>query len=193
MLDDSKAMDLLKFNYGICMEGYNSRDKLVNDIFFRLIHVFQFFLIIIIITVSLTQSIYPNYHPICCAVIGFTGLLSMVSLLISLESFSSSKASLRDHCKRIDDIIVNLLPVEESLKSSKLLPVNESLKFWHIVGKRQKYLEENFLKEEQKSLFRIWASRIIILIWIGVVIALAIRFPTSEHLSQVEHLLHLGG
>lgn len=192
MQNESQMIESLKRDYQLFMDGYNSRDRLVNDIFYRLIHVFQFFLIIIIISIGLAQDEYP-YHHICCAVIGFAGLLSMTSLLISLEAFSSSKAAIRDQCKMIEVSISRLLPIEEPLKSSTSPHVNNSSRYWQALETREKYLEESYLGGERKSIFRIWASRIIILIWVAIVIALLVGSPGAEALAKIGHLLHLWG
>lgn len=166
---DEQEIDLLKLNYQSCMDGYNSRDSLANEAFNNLIHAFIFFLAVIA-SINIFAKIQPGIHIICCSMIGFAGLTTMVALLIGLESASSSKIALRKNCIEIENKFSDIF-------HNKVNSSDKPLNHWDIIEKRNKYTEETIFKgvsgsqidgREGKAIF-ILASRIIILIWIMIV------------------------
>jgi len=183
MGDSSKNnVDIILFEYNACLDGYNSRDKMANELFYKLIHSFQMFLIIIAFTSALVSQL-EKYHWFCCLIIGAIGFLSMFSLLLGLESVSSCKVALRKRCITLE------------LELSKMLDGNHP-QYWRSIHERKKYLEEGIIKgqltdkfdtclfqhdtneiKEAKGIF-IWAARIIIFCWVGIVIYVAFWGPT---------------
>jgi hypothetical protein len=93
----------------------------------------------------------------------------MFSLLLGLESCSSAKIALRKRCIDLDEVL------------SKM-PGGKYPLYWDSIRKRNKYLEEGIIKgqptdnpkeiKEAKGIF-IWAARIIIFCWVGIVIYMA--------------------
>lgn len=206
-VDKSMVIKFLMNKYETYMEGYTYRDKLVNDIFFRIIHVFQLFLLIVVISGDLVKmAAGANYCIICYIIIGFAGLFAMGSLFLTLQSLSSSKAEMRKQCVKIEDIISKLCPIEDYLKASNLIPAEcpeckkakaPNLKYWDAIRNRDKYRWEKsklFKGFEQKNIFRINVSLIIIIIWILIISIAIIASPNVEpiidHLIKV-HILHL--
>jgi hypothetical protein len=156
------------FEYGACLDGYNSRDKMAYELFYKIIQSFQIFLLIIAFTSKLFCPL-NEYYRYCCLTIGAIGFLSMFSLLLGLESCSSAKIALRKRCIVLDEVL------------SKM-PGGTHPQYWDTIRKRNKYLEEGIIKgqptdnpneiKEAKGIF-IWAARIIIFCWVGIVIYMA--------------------
>jgi hypothetical protein len=139
------------------------------ELFYKIIQSFQIFLIIIAFTSKLVCQLDKYYYWFCCLIIGAIGFLSMFSLLLGLESCSSAKIALRKRCIDLD---------EELSK----MPGGKHPQYWDSIRKRNKYLEEGIIKgqytnnpkeiKEAKGIF-IWAARIIIFFWVGIVIYIA--------------------
>jgi uncharacterized integral membrane protein len=183
-ISKSQVINFLMKKYEIYIEGYNYRDKMVNDIFFRIIQVFQLFLIIIVISTNLVETNSGCYSIICYIIIGFVGFLTMGSLLLTLQSLSSGKAEIRKQCRNIEDTISKLCPIEAYLETSILAPEEKAnapnLKYWDAIQKRDKYKWEKskFInKFEQKNTFRINISKVIIGIWILIILIVIINHP----------------
>jgi uncharacterized membrane protein YuzA (DUF378 family) len=196
-VDKSEAIKFLMNKYEIYMKGYEYRDKLVNDIFFRIIHVFQLFLLIIVISGELVDMVAgrnSGYCIICYIIIGFAGLFSLGSLFITLSSLSSSKVETRKQCVKLEAIISDLCPIEPYLPKEKAKAPN--LKYWDAINNREKYKWEEsvFVKGfEQKNTFRMNVSLIIITIWILIVIIVIIKNPSlMRPMDFIKHyILHL--
>lgn len=197
MPDESQVIKFLMKKYEIYMKGYEYRDKLVNDIFFRIIHVFQLFLLIIVISGELIEAATgrnSGYCIVCYIIIGFAGFFSMGSLFLTLLSLSSSKAEMRKQCVKLEAIISELYPIDAYLPKEKAEAPN--LKYWNAVQNRKKYKWEDsiFVKGfEQKNTFRMKVALIIINIWILIVIIAIIKnpdiMPAMDFIKH--HTLHL--
>jgi len=159
-------LELLKLEYQICHEGYNVRDQITEDEFSKLIQIFSIFLTVIF-AFNLFIKIHIILHIMLCIIIGIAGCLSMVALLLDMESASSCKIALRNRCLEIEKQLVG----------------QDIFKYWGVIEKREKYPEERFLKggsgkkkdrkETEGDLF-IFSSRILIGIWVVIVFTLAI-------------------
>jgi hypothetical protein len=202
-VDISKdAFEFLMKKYELYMEGYNYRDKLVNDIFFRIIHVFQLFLLILVISRELVNftSQRTYIYSLCHIIIGFAGLLTMGSLFLTLQSLSSSKDEMRIQCEKIEEFISQLSPFkayENYFKTTVDRPECKkvklpNLKYWDAIANRKRYiLEENkYLKVlhfDKKDKTRIYVSLIIINIWILIIIISIYCHPNAP--SNAESII----
>lgn len=153
---------LILIEYQECNAGYNSRDVIVQEEFHNIVQVFSVFITIIIAFNAFIKTV-PLLHTIFIIIIGLAGYLSILALLIDLQSNLSCKVALRKRAINIEKIL-----------SSKY-----KYKLWTCINKRDKYIEEAMIKgkpgsskdiqEPDRNIFII-ASRLFIILWLGVVI-----------------------
>lgn len=156
-----EEIELMKLDYEISQEGYNSRDEMTYEVFHKLILIFQLFLVILFSTMIFLK-VSREFHIISSVIVGFAGLLSMFSMLVGLESLVSTKAALRLHS------------IELEKEISKRVSDRVSLQYWDKLKKRDKYFEERNLKRGEINIKNIrhtliWTSRVLIAFWIAIV------------------------
>lgn len=174
MVDDSQKnqeIELLKLEYRECQNGYNSRDKMAEDEFCKVIQVFSVFLTILVaFSVFAKVGWYSNCA--VCLLIGVTGLMCLVSLLVVIESNSSCKVALRKRCGKIRERLQAL--------------VGFKLSYWDAIEQRARHWEEKKIKgalgvtadkdrtEAEQNIF-VTAVRLLIFLWMVIVIAAVLR------------------
>jgi hypothetical protein len=169
---NSADEEWLKIEYQMCHAGYNSRDAITEDLFAKAVQVFSVFLTVIV-AISAFVKINYNLHIFLCIIIGLAGLISMIAILIDLQSASSCKIALRKRCEVIEVMI-------EDMNTSN---------YWEVISKRERYLEEKTYKDIISKLkstavgtkvsdvegdLYIYATRTLIGLWLGLVTAMII-------------------
>ncbi|UCF00028.1 MAG: hypothetical protein JSV82_02900 [Planctomycetota bacterium] len=163
-------IELLKLEYQQCQSGYNSRDRLAEDEFCKVIQKFSVFLTILL-AFNIFIKISPAFHFWVCVIIGIAGLCCLFSLLVVIESNSGCNVVLRQRCRQIEDRLKELTGFQ--------------IQYWQAIEDRIKYLEENIVKgirdtitkrerkEQERSIF-VLTIRLLILLWIIIVVAMII-------------------
>lgn len=163
---ENDKMELLKIEYQMCHNGYNSRDQMTQDEFSKLVQTFSIFLTVLL-AINIFIKVSLLLHVLCSITIGVAGLLSMVAQLLDIESNSSCKVALRKRCTEIEDTI------------SK----ERVFQYWKVLENRTKYREEELFKgksgqvrdrEETEGDLFINSSRILIVIWLIIVLNMVI-------------------
>jgi len=165
-----KLDDTLALEYRECNIGYNARDALVQDQFYKMVQTFSIFA-----TIMLAFRLLVNTTPILriafVALMGVTGFLALIATLSDLESNASCKIAIRNHARHVE----------------KLLFPNEESGFWRSLEKRNRYTEERIIKrlvkgnptierenhEPEKGVFVV-AARLLIFAWIVIVVLVSI-------------------
>ena len=168
--------ELLFKEYQECNSGYAYRDQLTNECCRGIIQTFSVFLTILLATTVFIE-VDRGIHIVFCIVIGIASLFSMGTLLLDLESTTSSKVALRSRSVEIE---------------SKLKSVGGP-KVWDIIDNRKKFFEEGLFKghsdsekgrakdrREPEYDLLIWSTRILVLLWIIILIIIVIWGPTMR-------------
>ena len=176
MSEGQLNQEFLLKEYQECNSGYAYRDQLTNDCCRGLIQTFSVFLTILLATTVFIE-VNRSVHVAFCIVIGIASLFSMFTLLLDLESTASCKIALR----------ARSIEIENELRSVG------GPRVWESIDNRTKFFEEGLFKgpsssEEGKEKDRrepeydifIWASRILVLLWVVVLIVVVIWGPTMR-------------
>jgi len=161
-------IELLKLEYQECQNGYNSRDSIAHDEFFKLIQVFSIFFTILV-AFNIFVEISLLFHHLICIVIGLAGTLSLFSILLVIQSNSNCKVALRKRCIEIEKRLQTL--------------VGFHLRYWQVIDGRSKHFEEKIFKgkpgqkrdieERERNVF-VNAVRIFIVLWLVIVFSMIV-------------------
>jgi hypothetical protein len=161
---------LLKLEYQQCQSGYNSRDRLAEDEFCKVIQKFSIFLTILL-AFNIFIKISPVFHFWVCVIIGVAGFSCLFSLLVVIESNSGCNVALRQRCRQIEDRLKELTGFQ--------------IQYWQAIEDRRKEREERIVKgirgaitkrerkEQERSIF-IFTVRLLIGLWLIIVVAMII-------------------
>jgi hypothetical protein len=161
--------EMLALEYRECNVGYNTRDALVQDQFYKMVQTLSIFVTVMLAFRLLIETTLL-LHLLFIFLIAITGLLALVAIFSDLESNASCKIALRKH----------ILHIEEQLFTN-----NES-GLWRSLETRERYPEERIIKklirkrapdrdkhEPEKGVFVV-AARLLIVAWIVIVITVSL-------------------
>lgn len=161
--------EMLALEYRECNIGYNTRDALVQDQFYKMVQTLSIFVTVILAFRLLIKTTFL-FHLVFIFLIAVTGLLALVAILSDLESNASCKIAIRKRVRQIE---------------SRLFTNKES-GLWKSLETRERYPEERFIKqlirngaperdkhEPEKGVFVV-AARLLIVAWIVIVITVSI-------------------
>jgi len=165
-------IELIIKEYEECNRGYAYRDALTHTVCRDLIQTFYVFFTLLVAAYFLEVSIMV--HCFFCLVLGCAGLLSMVTLLIDLESTVSSKIALRCRSQALERQL--------SSKSSS------AISMWDAIDNRKEFMEEKIFKlnrDRDEPEYKIFVNciRILIVLWVIVIILVAIWWPVKYSLN----------
>ena len=178
MKDDAtqnNEVDLLKLEYQECQDGYNSRDTMAEDEFFKIVQLFWLLLATLFLFDRFAE-VGQYIHCIFCVALGIAGFSCLFSLLVSMESNASCNVALRQRCREIEERLHEILGFH--------------LQYWQAIDKRTRHAEEKIVKgtlgtttlkerkEAERNIF-INTVRLLIILWmIVVVITIARGIPS---------------
>ena len=164
----SSSHELLALEYRECNIGYNTRDALVQDQFYKMVQTLSIFVTVLLAFRLLIQTTLL-LHLLFVFLIAITGLFALVAIFSDLESNASCKIALRKHIRHIEE---------------QLFADNES-GLWRSLEIRERYPEERIIKqlirknaydrdkhEPEKGVFVV-AARFLIVAWIVIVITVS--------------------
>lgn len=176
----SNEVELLKLEYQQCQNGYNSRDRMVEDEFCKVVELFLF-LVATLFLFDRFATVSQLSHCAGCAILGIAGLFCLFSLLVSMESNASCNVALRERCRQIEEHLHEL--------------VGFQLRYWQTIDQRAKHLEERLIKgtwgatvarergERERNIF-INTVRLVIALWI-IILAITIGSGVSKQIKAV--------
>lgn len=174
MKDEAKQnneAEFLKFEYKGCQDGYNSRDNMVEDEFFKIVQLF-WLLLATLFLFGRFAKVGQYIHFMFCVSLGIAGFSCLFSLLVSMESNASCNVALRKRCREIEERLREILGF--------------NLQYWQVIDKRKKHTEEKLVKgtsgmtalkekrEGERNIF-INTVRLLIVLWVIVVVISVIR------------------
>jgi len=160
-------LDRLLIEYEQCNAGYNNRDFMGEDEFTKIIQAFFVFLSLLLAVNVVTSSANP-IRILLSSILGVVGVVSFLSLLIDLEGTLGCRMVLRVRAREIE----------------KILSDYKSPRIWREMDLRKFKFEERLTKNldarrrrverETEGELYIWASRIILVTWVVVVITVVV-------------------
>ncbi len=179
---DRKRREMLQLEYCECNGGYQARDTLVQDQFYKMVQCFSIFVTVLLafrVVINVAPPIAPTVSPTISQaertsfiiLMGVTGLIALFAIMSDLQSNASCKIAIRKRARCIEEL---------------LFP-NQEAGLWRAIDHRDRYTEESIIKrlvrsdgksdknkhEPEKGVFVV-AARLLILLWVIIVAAVIV-------------------
>jgi hypothetical protein len=153
----SKKEWLLIEEYKILNAGYNNRDLIVPNEFFKIMQVFSI-LLVVSLTINIILKFSMNISAFVNTLFLILGLVALSSLLLDLESNASCKIAIRARMTEIERLLSE--DVDDFKYFSKTILEREKCAVENLITRTKSHEKE----EREKDLF-ILASRIVIALY----------------------------